>query len=257
MSFWLLLWFALSFVLLYFFGWTMYILVRQKRSWKDFARKHNLRYKSGKFMDAPEVNGVFKGYSINMFTGEHIQNDSRGNRKLTALEIEINSRMPMDAVIGSGGMVDVARAFGLSDEFQPDIKGWKTEYIIRSDNYNMIKAYLGEDRLKQIMALMKAHNIWVILVFKGDDALLRVDLPDPLEDQKRLEAIMSKMVDVAKALELKDGEVRTLEKAGQVPRPVLEPSETEKKSAVVEELSLELEEEITQEELPEEDKKTD
>jgi hypothetical protein len=56
---------------------------------------------------------------------------------------------------------------------------------------------------------------------------------------------------------LKDGEVRTLEKAGQVPRPVLEPSETEKKSAVVEELSLELEEEISQEELPEEDKKTD
>lgn len=195
-------------------------------------------------MDAPEVNGIYKGYSINMFTSEHVQSDSRGNRRLTALEIEMTSKMPMAAVMASGGMVDVARSFNLSDELQPEFKDWKSEYIVRSDNYNMIKAYLGDERLKQVVALMKAHNIWVIVVFKGDDALLRVDLPDPLQDQKRLETIMNKMVVVAKALELQDGEIKTLEKAGQRPRPVMvEEKKAEQVDQVDENgLMLELEE---------------
>jgi phosphoglucomutase len=51
-SIWFYLWLLLSGGLLFFMGWTMLILFRQKKAWKQFAARHKLRYKADAMMGA-------------------------------------------------------------------------------------------------------------------------------------------------------------------------------------------------------------
>jgi len=123
---WLFLWILLSLGLLGFTVWTLMILFQQKKTWRQFAKKNKLRYRNTAFMSSPQVNGMYKGYAVGIFTSEHETERGGTSRKLTAIEIEMDSRMPIEGAIGSGGMVRVVQSLGYSDEFKPDYDLWKT-----------------------------------------------------------------------------------------------------------------------------------
>ena len=126
MTIWLFLWILLSLGLLGFTVWTLMILFQQKKTWRQFAKKNKLRYRNTAFMSSPQVNGMYKGYAVGIFTSEHETERGGTSRKLTAIEIEMDSRMPIEGAIGSGGMVRVVQSLGYSDEFKPDYDLWKT-----------------------------------------------------------------------------------------------------------------------------------
>lgn len=211
MSIWFFVWLIISVALLYFSAWTFYILRQQKSGWKKFANEHGLRFELGGFFDAPSLDGVYKKYSVSMFTAQHGDDDVRNTRKLTAIEVEMNSTMPMQGAVASGGMIDIVNALGYSNEYKPGHKSWSTSNLIRTDDVAMMKAYLTDARIESISALMKVVNAWVIFIFKENKTLLRIDMANPLQDPKKLSVLLDKMVEVAKVLELTDGEAKGLE----------------------------------------------
>lgn len=206
MNIWFLIWLGLSGALLYFLGWTLYILFRQKNAWRAFAAKTKLRYNAPTMTGSPELSGILNGYTVSLFSGEHISDDSRGTRKLTAIEIQISSRIPFDAAIASGGMVKIARGLGLKEEMRPQNPAWNDSWIAASNVVPALEVYLSADRLSALCDLMKMKNTWVILIFRADTALLRLDTPDPLDDAKKIGSLMKKITDAAAVLELKPGE---------------------------------------------------
>lgn len=215
MSIWFLLWLLLSAVLLYFLGWTVYILYRQKRSWQAFAKKHKLRYRSGSLFSSPEVSGEIRGYSIHLFTGEHLSKDLRRSRRLVAVEIKLKSRMDFSAGVASGNMVEVLSSLENQKEFRPDMPEWQESYMVSADKPDMFRAYLSGPRLRALLNLMKIKNAWLILVFKDDISLLRFDTPDAIDSIKKMEALIKRMVEAAKTLELETGERARLKSAGK------------------------------------------
>lgn len=210
MNLWLLVWFFITTALLYFFVWTIFILLRQKKNWDEFSRKNQLRYTPGRLQDPPEVNGNYKGYTISLFTGEHMTPDLRGTRKLSAIEVQLTSKVPFEGGVASRGMVDFLREVGFKNEIIPKHAMWKSEYIAASNTPYALQSYLTNARLEALSSIMRVKNAWVILIFRGDMALLRFDTPDPLETQKKIESIMDRMIDVAKKLELEAGEAARL-----------------------------------------------
>ena len=210
MTIWLALWLSLSFILIVFLVWTTVIMFSQKKTWKAFAQKHKLRYKLGAFFTSPEVNGVFQDYTISIFGSEHEVEDARSVRKMSAIEVMLKSKFPLKGAVGTGEMVRVIRSLAYHDEVKPTIKGWKDSFIALSENEYAMSHYLSEERLKALLPLMNAKKMMVIFIFTKTDTLLRIDTPEPLDNLEYLDKIIDGMVGIAKTLELRDGEGRTM-----------------------------------------------
>lgn len=206
MSFWIIVWLLISVTLLFFLGWTIFILMKQKNTWKKYAATHKLRYKPNSFFQAPDMNGLVDTHSVSLFMGEHSGADARFSRKMTAIEIPLSSAMPVSGAIASGGMVEIVRGLGHKEEHRPKYKGWDKSYVASGESGGAIGAYLTDERLKVLTDLFKVKNAWSILIFKDDVFLLRVDTPDPLFTDKALDGLLKQMVKAAQVLELKKGE---------------------------------------------------
>lgn len=210
MSIWLALWIVISLVLIGFLCWTVFILFQQKTIWKGFASKYKLRYNGNALLQSPEMDGMIESYKVSFFTGEHVSEDMRGSRKLTAIEIRLHSVLPIDGGIASGGMVPFVKNFEFKAEVRPGHEAWNKAYIAAGTNRNVLKAYLTDERIENLIKLMRVHNVWVILMFRNENVLLRVDTPNALASRGYLEKLTSLMIKVAKSLELEDNEFKTL-----------------------------------------------
>lgn len=210
MNFWFFLWLLISVVLIGFSVWTTLILIRQKQAWRKFAANNKLRYRSRSLMVSPEIHGVYQGYPIGVFTSEHIIAEGRSERKMTAIEIEMESRMPVSGALGSKGMVPIIQTLEYSDTYQPNNAKWNVENLIRCDDKKVLEAYLTDARLEALNRVLERKNDWGLFIFKGNDTILRIDTPDPLEGAKDLQEIVDLLISVAKVLELNKGEDKTL-----------------------------------------------
>lgn len=206
MSIWIILWLFLSGALIYFLGWTLFILFRQKQAWKGFSVRKKLRYRAHSMMASPEMSGSLDGYSINFLIGEHFTPDGRASRKLTAIEVQLKSHMPFEGGIASGGMVPVVQSTRMKEEIKPNHPKWDKNYIASSSSGAALEAYLTPERIDALTSLMKIRNGWVILIFRAETFLLRFDTPDPLDSQQKLDKITDKIIEMARVLELKPGE---------------------------------------------------
>ena len=66
MSVFIAAWIAFSILILGFLGWTISVLMQQKRVWQAFAKRHKLRYDGGKFMDPPTVTGKYDRWTFSL-----------------------------------------------------------------------------------------------------------------------------------------------------------------------------------------------
>lgn len=213
MTIWFILWLLLAGSLIAFLVWTLLILLRQKTGWKLYATKRDLRYKPNALMESPEMEGVIEDYTVSLFSREHISEDVRGVRKLTAIEVKLHSIMPIEGGLANGGMVDIIKEQSFKQEYVPKFDRWKKEYIAAGGNRNVLATYLNDERLEALCDLMKIKHAWVIFIFKGDAMLLRVDTPMPLDGAKKVDTLVKQMITTAKILELKKGEGETLKSA--------------------------------------------
>ena len=230
-----LIWAGLSLFLIGFWIWSNWILYKQKSGWKVFAEKRRLRYRGGKVFDSPELSGQYQDFEVLVFTAEHDTEDGRTGRRLTSVEVSLHSSLPISMAIASGGMVDLVEGLHFQAEYRPDFSGWDSSYIARSRDSAVMKAYLNDKRVQALIKLMKIKNAWIIVFFTGERGLLRIDLPDPLNDPKHLDRLLKTLIEAAKVLELEKGETARLkahvgketERGGEgLPPSVIETPET-------------------------------
>ncbi len=199
-------WFLVSALLIGFWSWTSYVLYKQKKAWKLYAEKRKLRYYPNGLYETPSVSGAVEGYKISFFASDHSELDARSQRRLSAIEINLHSSLSVSGAIASGGMVAVIESLEGNKEFKPNVEHWDDSYVIRTDDVHYMQAYLTDERIEKITGLMRMDKAWVIIVFLPENGLLRLDTPLPLDDPRKIDEVVKTMVDVAKALELKDGE---------------------------------------------------
>lgn len=236
-----LLWSFISTFLLGFWLWSSYVLYKQKTGWRAYAEKRKLRYEGGGFYESPKISGVMDGYSMVAFTGDHTEFDARLQRRLSGIEVSLHTCLPGQTVLATGGMVEIVSILSLPQEYKPEYKGWDDSYVIRSQDYGAAVAYFTPERMEALLSLTKIKNLWIVLVFLDGQGLLRVDLPDPVVEPKRLDMILKKMIEVASVLELKKGEdIAIVRKARDVRDSHVHKIKDE---AVVSGLTLELEDE--------------
>lgn len=210
LSFTFFLWLGITLLLLGFWFWSIHIVLRQKRAWKSYATKRKLRFHLKGFLETPSISGVIDEYSVSLFASEHGELDGRSHRNLTAIEITLHSSLPTDCALASGGMVPIVQAIDLHKEYKPPTKGWDDSYILRASDADVAREYLTESRLSKIISLMKTDKAWIIFLFIGGKGILRLDTPLPVDNPKEIDILVKQMINVAKALEVSDGEAKSL-----------------------------------------------
>ena len=195
MNVWMIFWLILAVGVFGFFIWTFVILMQQKKSWRLYAEKRKLRYKGGTLMASPNVSGTVDDHTVNLFTSEHLSEDGRGTRKLTAIEVSLHSKMPVFGGIASAGMVALIKELNLKQEYRPEHPDWDKTYIAAANNRFVLEAYLNEERIKALSGLMKVPKVWVIFIFREEAMLLRVDTADPLETPQKIDSLVNEAND--------------------------------------------------------------
>lgn len=236
-----LLWFSISLFLVCFWVWTIYAVLKQKKAWKFYADMKKLRYHSNGFLETPTINGLVNDYKISIFASEHSELDSRFDRRLTAIEVSLQTRLPAMAAVASGGMVPIIETLDMHQEFKPTEKGWDDSYVIRTNDREIVQAYLNDKRLQKMINLMKKEKAWLVLIFVGDYGLLRLDTPLPIDQPKEMDKLINELTEAAAVLELEKGEENKLIRKSKTPdqaRQVLEIDE----DLLTDDIGLELEE---------------
>ena len=210
MSVWFFIWIVFSLVMLGFLGWTLYVLMAQKAAWKRFSSRYKLRYTANALMQTPEMDGEIDGHKVSFFSGEHVTEDVRRSRRLTAIEVNLNSKMPFDGALANAGMTNIVKALDFKSELRPEHKGWVDGFVAGADSQRALQAYLTDERLNALTTILKSRKGLVIFIFRNDAMLLRYDTPDPLVDEAALDKILQALLNTAKLLELKDGEAAKL-----------------------------------------------
>lgn len=245
MSVWFLLWLFLSLTLLYFFGWTLFIIHRQKQAWSVFAKKKGLRYVAGGFSEAPQMEGVVDDYAVSFFPAQYELGDVRHNRKMTAVELTLHGDMPFEGFIASGMLIDAAKTAGLPQEVKPKHEKWNDQNIVLTDNIAAMEAYLTPERLEVVTRWMNMRNIWFLLGFRNGLFLMRVDTPNPLDNPKRINAMLKTMLKDAQILELKASEETALKRAQSTASSQAPALKDEAEGTQVSSKALQLEEDKT------------
>ncbi len=210
MSLSFILWFTISSILLGFWIWTIFTILKQKKAWRFYAEKKKLRFHSNGFFVTPSLSGAIDEYKVSIFASEHSELDARSNRRLTAIEISLHSGLPVASAVASGGMVHIVEALDINQEYRPPHKGWDDSYIIRTSDNHVMQSYFNDERLGDVLELMKIDKAWVVLLFLDDRGLLRLDTPLPIDRPKDMDKLIKQMIAVAKVLELKKGEDKRL-----------------------------------------------
>ncbi|MFP4385591.1 MAG: hypothetical protein ACLFRA_00110 [Alphaproteobacteria bacterium] len=195
MTVYVFIWLSISLFLLVFWVWTLVVVLRQKTAWKVYAEKRKMRFHDTGFFSTPS---------------EHSELDERSQRRLTALEVSLQSDFPFACALGSGGMVSVVNVFDIRHEYKPLIKGWDNSYVLRTSDIGMARAYFTDERLEKLIELMNIEKAWVIMVFVEDRGVLRLDTPYPIDNPKELDRLINQLVSIARLLELRKGEAKDL-----------------------------------------------
>ena len=169
-----------------------------------------MRYSSNGIYDSPSVNGAIDEYKISIFVSEHSELDERSQRRLTAIEINLHSKMSVSGAVASGGMVPIVEGLDINQEYRPPVKGWEDSYIVRTNDLGYMQGYLNDTRLSKVIELMQIDKAWIILLFFGGKGLLRFDTPIAMDDPKAMDDLLKKLIEAARILELDEGEERSI-----------------------------------------------
>lgn len=201
MNFWFMAWVFFSVFIMGTFIWSTQILIRQKKIWQQFAQNNSLAYANGPIFSSATVRGSLRGYDFSLISEAQQDDGSRGRKYSSIIQIELNGRMPTEAIIASEGLKNRVEAFKLPESFVPDLPDWNKKIYFQAANRDALTAYVTPARARALNNLMSAKGANALFVFNPTESILRFETPDPLTDLEKLERLAAKMIDTAQALD--------------------------------------------------------
>lgn len=207
---WILLYILFATAILSFFFWSTILLQKQKKTWAEFAKRHNLIYrKAPALMQASAVEGLYKGFRFGLFSEGRIDDNSRGMvRYRTVIEFLFDEGMPAAAAMGDVSAAPVIRALNYGPSYHPEWSGWNKQNVITTNGKTFLKEYLTSERLETVNKFLNMQGATNMFVFDGVDSFIRIETADTLHEMDKLENLVNKLLPIAQALKLSDSERR-------------------------------------------------
>lgn len=194
------IWFVISAILIGATLWSTSILLKQKRAWEAFAKKHKMAYDKGRFMSSPSVTGHMQGYRVALFSAERQALDVRQRRMMTALEITLPGGLVDGAAVGSTEMLPFLNSLTALKPYTPKSEIWSGDLHFFARNIDILEAWLTDERLTHIVAIAGTKNSDNLFMFDDVQGIIRIETRDPLSDPDKIEKAAMRLIKHAKAL---------------------------------------------------------
>lgn len=208
---WLLLWFGLSSIILGAFVWSVVILQKQKRSWEVLAEKYKLQYDSGRFMDSPTVTGMIGKFGVSCFGATRDPDDVKARRAVSVIEIKLPDGLVGSSAAGTKDMIPFLQTLSALKPHILSSDLWdKDKYYFFTSNPILAEEYFNEDRLKHLVAILGVKNAEVVILHDDNEAIVRVETPDPIQETAKAEKVINFLIRHAEGLMVTDEERKAI-----------------------------------------------
>lgn len=194
MSIGVLLWIVLSAVILGVFGWSTYILYQQKKAWKAFATKYKLKYEPGRLLQSASINGYIDETRVEVFSAEAVTADIRGRRFLSAIEIVVPKKLVDSGATGTPDVLPFLETLDLLKLYPLKSEHWNEEHKFFVKHKDAMHDFFSEEMVRKFAKLLKIKNASVLIMFDGEEFVIRVETPDALAEEKKLEDLVFKLI---------------------------------------------------------------
>lgn len=201
MNIWIVIWAFFATFIMGITLWSFRILLQQKQAWGQFAKRHNLECASKAFMKSPVVSGAIRDYFITVMSVEEDDDDGRGRYFRSVIQFNLKNPMPVEGVIASAWLRRAAGALKLPQEGASEMTAIGHGTIVSSQNSAKLSPYFTKERVQALSAMAAVKNAAMIFIFNEQEAFLRFETADALDDVTRLEKLVNKVIDAAKVLE--------------------------------------------------------
>lgn len=203
MNIWFVVWVFIATFILGTSVWSYSILLRQKKAWQIASEKCNLRYSSIATFRSAALNGLFKGFEVEIFADQPLTGKFREGGSRTVIQFTLKAPLPTIGVIGSMSFRNFIDGMLLQQKFVGE-----GPTALSSEIYNKVKSqediapYFTKERVNAFNALMGLKNSPAILIFSANETLLRIESTDPFDDAARLEKFLTKVAEAAKIISI-------------------------------------------------------
>lgn len=192
---WLFLWFILSVVILGTTMWSTIILVQQKQAWKEYAQKKGLVFTANKFLEPCSMEGVIDSiYQLSFFTATQVKEDSRKNRQITVMQVNVENAFTQPIAMGTTEMHLFIQSLEETKAFKIENESWSKDYLVRVNNSESAENYLTNERLKILDGILKMPNADILIVLNEKEGIFRFETSNPLKDAKQIDSIITKLI---------------------------------------------------------------
>lgn len=208
---WLFLWVVFVLAAAGFFLWSYHATYEQKKAWKAFAAKYNLRYEGGRMMDSPAMTGQIKGRELNFYPQ---MVDTPQGQKVTqnVIEIFLNKIPSTVCVVAKSGLSDFVMSLDFPEPFHVDNDNWPKGLLARTLDERAPELWFMQDseKIKAIETLNKTPFDFAFLA-DTDQAFIALRTASPLSNPKQLSKVMAILFDAAAKLENDNQAPETIE----------------------------------------------
>ncbi|HEY8963773.1 MAG TPA: hypothetical protein VIN59_04840 [Alphaproteobacteria bacterium] len=199
---WFLLWLIFAGVVLTFMGWSLNILLAQRKAWMAFADKYKLAVdKEGQGWITPVfLRGAIQNRDINIYS----QNESEEGRRLsdvyTHIEVFLNTIPPAKCILAKRALPRFLADVSLPQKLEMSSSEWPKPSVAMTDDPIILANWLTGQRLIAFKGFMDmaGRDDEPMLIADGEQAFLLWRTRNPLRDPRELNAVVQKLFGFAK-----------------------------------------------------------
>ena len=194
---WLFLWVIIVLGAIGFFLWSYHTTFEQKKAWKAYALKFGLAYVGGALLQPPEMTGEVKNHRVNCYA-QAVPDPQGKTRTETVVEVFLNIVPPVPFVVVKPGFADFLVSINLPKSFVIDDPDWPKAALAQTLEEEQPELWFQNNK-KKISALGRFFKLPFDtgVIADGDQAFLVIRTPDPLNDPRKLNQLVNKMIMLA------------------------------------------------------------
>lgn len=202
------LWVFVTGAVLSFLFWSFVVGVSQKKAWREFAKRYKLTLDEGeKSGDPLFMTGNLNGRLLNIYAEIEKNEEERTQRIYTHVEVFLAKVPPILFLISKKALPSTFEAIDAQQIFNVQSTDWPNPSASVASDAGALGLWMTPLRMKALgafFALSSEKGVETMLMGDGENAFLLWRGNEPLDDARKINALVQKLYAFAKDFDVED-----------------------------------------------------
>ncbi len=184
---WKIIWILFALAVTGYCGWTLQVILNQKKAWRAFAKKYKLKYMEEGMFSPPGMFGKIGGQAFVAYIESSNGFSFGQSGSWTVLEMPFESELKTAEItmVSTDFMLEMQQADWLQS-FVPDHPAWGDNTPLYSETPDFFKNYLDDEKITSLARLKSAPKAGYIFMVDQEGSVVSYRTRQPLDDPKQI-----------------------------------------------------------------------